>query len=567
MASKRQVPVQALSVMTYRDFVGLNRTAAPFNLEDGELARAVDVSVDRNGGICTRRVVTPFVSGGMPGSPVCSMFYFETEAGDSYVIFQTEDGKVWHVKNGPGVAVPSPIPDNVDGRCCYVGWMAHKNLYVSNGVKVYRWDGVSTPVDVTTTSVHPLGDEQTVNDLGVIAGCDVQPFLNTIFVAAPKVNNADENSVYWSAPLLEYPDGELKGEEDFSEFARFSFTSGNPSDDIVKMMSCGKQLLVFKRHSVHSIAPSSDATIAEFFMQDLLSDSGLAGPKAVTCELGVAFMFDDRRGVVSIDGNGEATSMFSQLFDLIEDKEISDPSKIAMASYGRKLYVSVPLDGSDHNNRTFVYDFDVKGWVEYTLGFDCFMDYCPTNGKSGLLGVMHDPQGIVFVDDVEGMYDIFTTGRKRISPEIATKWFDDGVPYLNKNFNSVEAVVSSVGDVRLCVYGTADWEPCLSTAVRSLSSESKVGECIVYDDCDTSVFPKTVREVFCEAEDPDGVVVGCEDDSVTFGPQTNTARRVAFKIRTKARGMQVVIADDGSDFPWCVTQLTLLYKPLTVRSC
>lgn len=570
MAKQQKQQFQALTPITYRDFIGINPSAAPYNLEDGELFEAIDVYVDRNGGICSRRTVTPFASKGIPPS-ICSMMQFESKAGDSYVIMQDDDGKVWHVKNGPGPVVASPLPKNENGRCCYVGWQVNDYFYMSNGNKVWKWDGVGSAVDVTTTTIHPLGDEQNVNNMGVLAGCQTANFLNTVFVAGPKINEVDPRAVYWSSPVIEYPDGEIKGQEDFSEMARFSFTNGAPSDEIVRLLPCGQNLLVIKSHSVHAVRANDNASVAEFFYTDVLDDAGIVGPQAVACELGTAFMFDQRRGVIMVESDGTTTQMFDQLFGLIEDKRIKNMKLTAMASHGRKLYVSLPLDSKEHNTHTFVYDFDVKGWVEYCIGFDMFLDYCPASDNSknagGLIGYVASENALVFVDDAHEMYDDFGTRKQRIKPSFSTKWFDHALPYIPKNFNSAEVTLTSAGVAELCVTPTYDWDQSIGDDTRVVENDGipVVDQCPEFDDCDNVTYAKEVV-VVCDPETMEETPLDC-DGGPFYGPRTDTTDSVSLGKLNKGRAVQFRFEDNRSDAPWCIGQITMYYKPLSVKGC
>lgn len=560
--------LKPLQTITVRDFSGgLNLANAPYNLSENELVEACDVNLDAAGGFCSRGVLSPFTTNPL-ASPVCTTWHFEQAlSGDSYVFMHLEDGTVWYVLNGPGPAVqwtpsgPSILSPPGTGRCCYVSWQAHGLMYISNGNKVFRWDsGANAVTDVTATSTSDLyaigyvGPPQNLQK--VPPGCAVSVFGSRVFIADSQLSGplTGGNQVYWSIPLLEYPTLGFVGQETFANDQLESFGLGDDADVIVSIVPCGKNLYVFKRHSTHVITPNPDPQTKEFFSADILSNEGTVGPKAVACESGVAFFFDSEKGVLALAPDGSMDWIFEPLYPLITEGQINPLAmrEIAMGVCHKRLYVSVPMGTATKNTDTFVYDFKVGGWTRHKYGIDCFLDWKPTLRKSGCIGVVSSPCATLALLDTIGTEDEPCTGEvSKPEPKVCTRWFDDGLPYLEKGWKRPEFEVTSSDEVTGSTHGTFGWDKCNSSDIAGFTAKKRI-----------ATAPVVTKKIICPGEPPVPVPL-----KGSCNPEDPRTTKVKGSAMGEGRSLQIVFEGVESTEPWCINQLTMFYVAKDVRTC
>ncbi len=547
---------------------GLNLADDSPSVADIELTEACDVEISPSGGVCSRRPVAPYVKNAPLASPVCSMWEYEIPDGidgaKSWMMFQTEDGKVWMMERDTGVVQPAPIPDNPYAPptgllCCYHGWQAAGKLYVSNGAKVWRWDGVGAPVDVTTTSVHPDGDEEEISNLGVLANCDATTANGLVFLLGGLFASSDIDTLWWSNAIFEQegnpnvPDGQVAGQEDFYKTRRHTFTAGAAGDRVERVVACGKTLYVFKRHSTYAFGPGSGG--AEFAAQDISTDIGIANPKALTCFEDVAYVFDERKGLYALSG-GSYEWLFRPVYPLLQCGDIKQTRTTAVGACDRKIFVSVDMEGEGKNTDTLVYDLVTRSWVWWKIGFDCFYNYCPSKIPGACLAAVSSPcPTIVRLDHcLNTLVDDFGCAQVRFTPRFSTAWYDDRLPYVDKSFRRTEVLLVHEGGAKIATGHAKNWEPCSFQEGRVIEVESKFDDIMVWDE---DTWPVGLTIVNGDE------VVECPPHGVgpVWGPPSENGTIAPMAMPGQARAVRFGFVDCGSSERWCITTLTTFYDP------
>jgi len=567
------VVVVANSVITHESWQGgLNLADDLSDIQMTELTEACDVEISASGGVCTRRPVRPYLKNAPLDTPICSMWQYEIEDGfgaRSWLFFQTDDGKVWMSQDDTGVFVPAPFPDNTavpptGFLCCYHGWSAGGKLYISNGANVYAWDGVApAAVPVNTFSVHPAGSEQDITNLGVLGNCDATTYRGIVFLIGGLFASPDIDTLWWSQAIFEQqgnpsvPDGEVAGQEDFYYSYRHTFASGGDGDRVERVVPCGDTLYVFKRHSTYTIQPGPAGTL--FAADDLSSTIGMANPKAVVCWEDSVFVFDERKGLYALT-NGNFEWLFRQLEPLLACGDIKQTESLALGACDRMILVSVDMVGEGRNTHTFVYDLRTRSWVKWSIGFDCFFNYCPSLKEGACLASVSTPcNTIVRLDHCDmTLTDDFGCATQRFKPQFSTAWFDDDLPYLEKQFKRTEVLVTHTGGVKINTSFAKDWDECTELPGIPIEIEDKFANIQVYNE-GVIAAPLVFNN--------DGVITECPpvEGGPVYGEAVNRGTVARMTPPGKATSVRFSFADCGSNERWCITSLTTFYDPKPVR--
>ena len=309
---------------------------------------------------------------------------------------------------------------------------------------------------------------------------------------------------------------------------RQAFAGGYPSDPIVRIVPCGQSLLVFKGSSVHLMAPGSAEPGKVFQFTDVSTNTGLVGKQAVVADRDRAYFYDQRRGLFAISDSGSIEWLFEKLFPLIEEGRVTPGAehRVAVGLHRHKLYVSLPLDGAQFPNETWVLDTRSGTWVRYDLGFEAFLTYQappPTlvggrpQGASSFLGVVRNPHYTLVRLDDRTHTDDFGGGQSRaIQTSLRTKYYDDELPQVPKRIMGTNFEIETAGDFTLTLSAHRDW---VDSALRT-----------------------------------DGLLVRSANPTVG-GPKYRRARALSFELS----------APVGAE--WCLRQLMIHYKAEGVRAC
>lgn len=589
-----QMPAQSsqpLSVVTYRDFTGgLNLAAPKFNIAVNELSAARDVVVNDAGGVEVRPTVKPFVLGDAFPSPVQQVWSFEAaNNGFLYTFFQLENGQTWLVPNGPALPInvtqgsggTEIVPSSSNNR--WHSWDSNGVMYFSNGVTSWKWDnGVkvvgagaepggfgSTQKVNTGDGFHPEADDNEVSNLGVLSNVDATTWRGVVMAIGVPVdgdtaNGIDHDTLWWSNALYEQPTGatlagQLAGHEDFYETRRFSFNTGLAADYARRVVNAGRNLYVFKRKSIHAVAPAGSG-ISEFFITDIATDMGICGDDAVDSAGDTTFFFDDERGLMALQGDGSPVWLFQKMMPLL--RRMTNPESTQVCVYRQRVYVSLAIGHGTRNNMTIVYDVPTRSWVSWDIGFDRLHYARGTNSDGYLIGCVSDPSNsVVFLSDVPSMYDDFGGSRRKVKPLVRTAWWDDGLPYIRKRWTGSEFVMSATGDLRVRLDASLNWEDFSNPSpavVESLSAG--------YDDVfkvDSSWAAPDVREVVEPGDER--FLGGIEDGYDKLAPVGPVGRSLNGPPLGHGRSIQLSVQDAGSEEPWSLDQVTVFYRPKRAR--
>jgi len=558
-----------------------------YGLTASELIDCADVDLSESGAIGSRRAFIPFTTCELD-QPVVAAWTWQDKMGNDYMFVVMEDLEIRQRRGGEecfGETVFGTISDE-DSRCLPHAWSAGGWLYVSDGFRVIRWGGEGFPTtdDVTSVFVHPMNITPEVTNLGVPPNCAATTYRDTVFIANTLVYMTDPDAVWWSAPVAEQPDGApleglLTGQEDFYENQRITFITGNQADRISKLVSAGPTLYAFKRHSVHVLSTNGSTVLTN----DLTTNLGLAGPKAVTVHNNSVWFFDEHEGLHVIAGNSLPEKVFDPIFPLLDCGRISNAETVAVGFDGTKVFVSCCLDSDvPVNNTTFVLHTNLsstsKGgaWTRWDVGFSEFARWEPQANDSSLVGFTTGaggrPLGAVRLNEcTNAIVDDYGFTTEEYAPWFKTAFFDDGLPNLTKQWKRVALTVVGTDRTTMTMKATTGPKPRSTPSceqpgyLQPLIPGGQTGlidldltpyECDPPESvllCDTDSKGETYQNgpVFC------GDVVG-------VGPVAARAVRVA----TPGRGVSfsIEVHDVGSEAAWTVEELDVKYAAITERS-
>lgn len=567
-----------MQAVTLREWMaGLWYSKSPYKMQGNSLAEMCDVEIARDGCLCTRKPVKPFAFG--PTAAICNTWQYERADGTVFFMVVDKSGKVWmtNVAAGsepPYTFTPAPFPDQNMAGCCYNQFQANGKLYISDGSKTLCWDGISAPVDVTATAYHdttvdPAAADD-VTDQGIPPFCTADVHANAAWLGRPNWGAGKDrtNEVWWSANIKLY-ECVAKGEKDYSDARALGFDTSLTADNVEAVVACGNKLMVMKKHSVHAIA-ASDFQLTSFAGRSITEDVGISGPKAFTCTQGVLFVYDARKGLYAITDSGPAW-----LMEAIWDGHNGicgknrNPGITAVGACGQRVFVSIAEDSGDRNTHTYVYDLRNRNWSRWCIGFDCFQQWCPTQGDGYCLGVVSSPcNAVVRIDDKDEsdcLEDDFGACKRKYSPSFTSAWFDAGAPYVEKRWMAVE-MSFEVGrkDTSILLTSTHDWTAG-SGNTETVTLESGVTNCIIADE--DGCIPAGIQ--YCEIVDVGGpeipVAVTCPPGQEQLRPADSTTVNLEGPVSCSSRsmGFKGLTTKDGR---WCLQQITLFYKSKRLRA-
>jgi hypothetical protein len=445
-----------------------------YGLTASELIDGGDFDLSESGAVGSRRAMKPYTTTPFD-QEVLTSWAWEDKAGNDYLFAVLADGEIVVCTNGAasfGASVFGTMTD-VNSRCTPHAWSAGGWLYVSDGYKVWRWGGAGYIAydDVTTVFIHPVSITPEATNLGVPPNVAATTYQSMVFVANTLIWATDPDSVAWSLPVAEQPEGSplehlLTGQEDFFENRRITFIEGSQADSINKLVSAGPNLYAFKRHSIHGLGFSGTTVLAN----DISTNLGLAGPEAVAVQGADVWFFDEHEGLHVISGGAQPVKVFDPIYPLLDCARITRPWLTAVGVDGDQVFVSVCLDNDEagFNNVTFVLNTKLSAtsrggaWSKWDVGFSSFLHWMPQNGDSSLLGftsqfrgdTLGHPWACLRLNECStAIVDDYGGGTTRpILPWFRTAFFDDNLPSLRKRWNRVWMTLVGSDVTKLDVY-------------------------------------------------------------------------------------------------------------------
>lgn len=167
--------------------------------------------------------------------------------------------------------------------------------------------------------------------------------------------------IYWSGTDLD-PSLVQTFEAD-----NFIAVGADDGQEIVRMLSFGDQILIFKNQSIWTLVGTDDTTFALYQLDDKL---GTEGTYAATATAGSAYFLDERTGVWQYDG-----AQFTNISLPIKEKLLAELNreaayKAVVEMHDNYLYVSIPVgsQSSAVQSVTYVYDTELGVWTRWDYG-------------------------------------------------------------------------------------------------------------------------------------------------------------------------------------------------------
>lgn len=149
--------------------------------------------------------------------------------------------------------------------------------------------------------------------------------------------------------------------------SNFQFNEGT-SDRIVAAVPFNDQtVVVLKGQSIHA-ATNLTADLTAVAQTEITREYGLVGRKAVT-RVGTDLWFLSRQGVMTLNQTTQqkvqanAVAKSFPISKLIARINWSAAHRAVMATYDRKVFLAVPLDGATACNKILIYDLVNEAWI------------------------------------------------------------------------------------------------------------------------------------------------------------------------------------------------------------
>ena len=566
-----------------RRFNGGLNYAHSYGLTASELRDGGDFDIFESGAIGSRRALKPFGTNNI-GQPVLNSYAWQDKEGHDHMFAVLSDGVISVASSGSTTFAPSVFGLMVDSnsRCVPHFWSAGGYLYVSDGYKVWRWEGVGHPTydDVTTVFVHPTSITPVVEKRGVPANCAATTYQNTVFIGNTLVWMTDPDAVWWSAAVAEQPDGsphegELTGQEDFYEDQRITFISGPQADEIVALVAAGPVVYVFKRHSISAMA----STGGPVYSNDISTHLGLSNPNAWAVSGNEVYFFDDNEGLHVISGNSAPQSVFDPIYPLLDCGRISHTDGVAVGVDGDRVFVSCCLDSdAGVNNVTFVLNTKISAatsrggaWSRWDVGFTSFTRWQPQSDDSSLVGFTSGandtPMGAVRLNECSSaIVDDWGFATRVIEPWFLTAFFDDALPTVRKRWERVTLHVSGSDRVKLSVSAESglDAIPLASCNLPDVSRPRLPHNGQGYVDVDLATYDCSTSARIVDTDSwgdvEDNGLTMCETPVATN--EVSGARVVRIAYPGRGVVFAVEVRDNGSEAAWSIEELDVKYQTI-----
>lgn len=543
---------QVVRLANFNDFTGgLNLRRDAFLLAPNESPDLMNVDIDARGGFRQRRGTVP-LSNTAFANEVTNLWEFNPRSAGSQLMAHSS-GQVHYSTGGAftstGINRGGTVRAASFADRCYLANGASNNV---------RWNGSSYTVLGTSWS----------NDLAAPTGgghpwaeC-IASHVGSLWLANTVENGtAYPNRVRWSHP---------NKPEDFRSKDFIDVDPGVDGDEITALVPHTDHLIVFKRNSVHAIYGYNHET---FQVVPKSQTVGAISQEAVVATEGGVFFWSWPQGVFGYDNNG-VHWLFEPLFPAIENGDISSGAgtKVQLGWGNRRLWVSVPWQGSATRSRTFVYDptlGDAGAWTQYDLPLGPYLEWSPPGARSHFVAAQTATKTVIELDLLTDS-DNFTGTDLTIASRLRTGWVDLGNPAVTKRWKRPQIVLKGGTSANVYVKVYKDYDP--THFVRQFTVDTTA------DGADIAV-PVIDTET--------GIVTGSGWDSAlwdtatwgrgtTGGGGTIPDRGGAESLRRNeihrgsplgtAKAIALEFIGPTTEAAWGVDSLTFKYKPRKVRS-
>lgn len=521
---------------TQRDFTGgLNLSRALLQLGDEESPDLLNVDVDPRGGFGLRRGVQPY--GGVLAGAAHTLLSYQT-SGNAAQAMAGNGTTLYRLSGGTWTSTITSLSSTTPWRSVTF----KDRIYILTGNNApKRWDG-SSAVTLTASGSGNWNDDIASPTAHASTGKMPKALVGATYMGSVFVGNITEGStaypcrVRWSHPLF------------CEDWRSLDYIDIEPEDgeSITALVPLEDRLLVFKQSSIHAIYGAPPESIQ---VSPISRELGAPSQEAV-CGSDVGVMFwHEGTGAHLLKGDVlrgiKGSWIGERIYPAIEDGRISSGrmDEVQVGWLNRRLWVSVPWEGSATKNRVFVYDpFCGKegAWTFYDLAVGPFLSL-PTAGSGDTpLAASVGTSYVVQLEVFDLATDNYGGGAAHIDSYYTTRWWDLGHPLVKKRWKRPEVVLLAGQDAVIPVNVLRDYDPTfhfktfnLNTTADSAEAEWDV------DDWDDALWGRE----------------GGERNVVERGSPLGNARAVSLKFNGPA-----------TNVPWRVDALSMKWIAKRVRN-
>lgn len=448
-----------IDFITLEDFTGgINVRENTFQLAQNETPECLNVDFDQRGGFRLRGGVDAY--GGSLAADAQSIFMFERTTGAAQLL--VADGTNVVYKTGGTWTTAGAMSG-------YVSFSTFKNkVYCANGSSVASWDG-----STWTAMADPSGAGSWNNNIespnqGDVPVCKYLTAHRGVQFAAYTTEGGTDypNRIRWSHP--NFP-------EDWMETHFIDVDWGVDGDEIVGIEPMGDHLLVFKQRSVHAVYGSPPE---QFEVYPVNTEVGACSPEAIQATDAGVFFYSWPDGLFRYDGK-KFDWVHEKIHSLIQDGDVdgSYSEEIQLGWGNRRLWLSVPFEGSTTRSRTFVMDPALSkegSWTQYDLPLGPFCEWRAAGDDAFLLANYVGGAQLVQTDQYDQPFDDPDgVSTNHIDSYYRTRWIDLGTVAFKKRWKRPQIVLRGGTDGTVLVEGYKNYDATIPTRHFSLQTTAE----------------------------------------------------------------------------------------------
>lgn len=431
-----------IQVETLTDFTGgLNYRADAFQLHGAESPDMLNVDLDPRGGFSLRDGVTLLNSSALSATPK-NIWAFATSTGTQQVMVHNSTGTTNQFAYSTGGNFTNVTPDAL--ACTGI-----MRACTFKDLCLIQRDAQQVAVKWTGAAATVLGTA--FNDNFASPSAANMPKAKCIAAHSGSVwvaNTVETGTAFPSRVRWSHPNQPM----DFRTDDYIDIDVGHDGDAITALVPFGDRLLVFKANSTHVIYGTDWQS---YGVQEVSSTVGAISQEAVVAtEYGVYF-FSWPDGLMHYDGSGPPQWAFERLWPAINDARIASTNllKITVGWLNRRVWVSVPWEGSSTNARTFVLDPSLTrrgrgssrqnaegGWTAYDLPLGPMLSWQPPNTGATYLACHANASHVLKLHQTTTTDDL-GAGAVNIESYYTTRWIDAGEPAAIKRWRRPEVIL------------------------------------------------------------------------------------------------------------------------------
>jgi hypothetical protein len=452
-----------IQLNTQRDFTGgLNLRADAYQLQANESPDLMNVDVDPRGGVAQRKGVLLLAPppGGFNDpnkAPVKSMWEYTNAAGTRQIMHHAGTKVSFSTGANFGPAF------NRSGLCraatfkdiCFV---------VDGDTNSVKWDGIAAQALALNWNDNL---EAPKNDSMPIART-IASHMGSVWVGNTlEGGKRHPNRVRWSHP--NFP-------TDWRSYDFIDIDIGTDGDEITALVPFLDRLLVFKKRAVYAVYGDSPETFQVFPITRELGT--ISQESVVATDVGVYF-WSWPEGVFLYQGK-EPMWQFERMYPALRDGSVSAAyqDQIHLGWGNRRLWVSVPWNGSATRNRCLVLDPTLGkhgAWTIYDLKLGPFLEFNPPGADATLLAADVQRFSVVRLDQLSH-FDDFGDGPTPILARYRTRFVDLGEHAIPKMWKRPEIILQAGTNAEIFVNAYKDYDPTKVYRSFTLNSSPAPGD-------------------------------------------------------------------------------------------